>query len=146
MIIENNYSEIKKENRSLKYQLQSKDDEISNLKNTLSTKDRIINRLQTEKEKIQNELQKFKNFWHKIMKHFQNKIGFDKDEHYKNVSDDLYKNGIFTSDEFEIATNPARKIMFCIVRITEFSKKQQNRFIIYLVNCVLNKKRFELNL
>lgn len=107
---EHNYDKLEKENSSLKHQLESKNDEISNLKDTLSAKNRIINKLQTEKEKIQNELQKFKNFWHKVMKHFQNKIGFDKDEHYKNVSDDLYKNGIFTNNEFEIATNPARKV------------------------------------
>ena len=37
--------EIEKENRSLKYQLELKDNEISNLKNELSTKDKIINKL-----------------------------------------------------------------------------------------------------
>lgn len=77
---EHSYNEIEKENSSLKYQLKCKDDEIGNLKDTISSKDKIINRLQTEKEKIQSELQKFKNFWHKVMKHFQNKIGFDKDK------------------------------------------------------------------
>ena len=44
------------------------------------------------------------------MKHFQNKIGFDKDEHYKYVSDDLYKNGIFDDNDNEIAYNVRRKI------------------------------------
>ena len=44
------------------------------------------------------------------MKRFQNKIGFDKDKQYKYVSDDLYKNGIFTDDENEIANNTARKV------------------------------------
>ena len=34
----------------------------------------------------------------------------DKDDNYKIVSDDLYKNGIFTDDENEIANNIARKI------------------------------------
>ena len=107
---EHSYNEIEKENSSLKYQLKCKDDEIGNLKDTISSKDKIINRLQTEKEKIQSELQKFKNFWHKVMKHFQNKIGFDKDKQYKYVADDLHKADIFTDDEFEIATNPARKV------------------------------------
>ncbi len=37
--------EIDKENRSLKYQLELKDDEISNLKSELSSKDKIINKL-----------------------------------------------------------------------------------------------------
>ena len=39
--------EIEKENRSLKYQLELKDDEISNLKSELSLKDKIIGKLQT---------------------------------------------------------------------------------------------------
>ena len=34
----------------------------------------------------------------------------DKDNNYKIVSDDLYKNGIFTDDENEIANNIARKV------------------------------------
>ena len=102
--------EIEKENRSLNYQLEQKDDEISNLKSELSLKDRVIGKLQTEKEKLKQELQKFKSFLHSLMKHFQNKIGFDKDEHYKYVSDDLYKNGIFDDNDNEIANNVKRKV------------------------------------
>ena len=102
--------EIEKENRSLKYQLEQKDDEISNLKSELSLKDKIIGKLQTEKEKLKQELQKFKGFWRSLMKHFKNKIGFDKDEHYKYVSDDLYKNGIFDDNDNEIANNVRRKV------------------------------------
>ena len=81
-----------KEVSSLKYEIELKDNEISCLKSKLSTKEKIIDKLQTEKEKLKTELQKFKGFWHKLMKHFQNRIGFDKDEKYKYVSDDLYKN------------------------------------------------------
>ena len=44
------------------------------------------------------------------MKHFQNKIGFDKDEYYKYVSDDLYKNGIFDDNDNQIANNIYRKV------------------------------------
>ncbi len=44
------------------------------------------------------------------MKHFQNKIGSDKDENYKNVSEDLYKNGIFDDNDREIATAVFRKV------------------------------------
>lgn len=54
--------EISKENHSLKYQLEQKDNEIDYLKYELSAKDRIINKLQTEKDKIKQDLQKFKNF------------------------------------------------------------------------------------
>ena len=99
-----------KEVSSLKYEIELKDNEISSLKSKLSTKEKIIDKLQTEKEKLKTELQKFKGFWHKLMKHFQNRIGFDKDEKYKYVSDDLYKNGIFDNNDNEIANNIYRKV------------------------------------
>lgn len=102
--------EIAKENRSLKYQIELNNDEIINLKSELSTKDKIINKLQTEKEKLKTEFQKFKGFWHKLIKHFQNKIGFDKDEKYKYVSDDLYKNGIFDDNDNRIVNDVSRAI------------------------------------
>ena len=76
----------------------------------LSTKDKIINKLQAEKENIKAQLQKFKNFWYAIMNRFHNKIAFDKDEQYKYVSEDLYKAGVFTDDDSEIATNALRKV------------------------------------
>ncbi len=101
---------IAKENHSLKYQLELKEDEIDNLKSKLTTKDKVVNRLQAEKEKLKQELQKFKDFWHSIMGHFHKRICFDKNENYKIVSDDLYKNGIFTDDENEIANNIYRKV------------------------------------
>ena len=114
--------EIEKENRSLKYEIELKDNEIGSLKNELSTKDKIIGKLQTEKEKIKQELQKFKNFWHSIMSHFHKRICYDKDENYKIVSDDLYKNGIFDNNDNEIANNIARK-----VTIPDENKQTKNK-------------------
>jgi len=114
--------EIEKENRSLKYQLEQKDDEISNLKSKLSAKDKIISKLQTEKEKLKQELQKFKGFWHSIMNHFHKRICFDKDNNYKIVSDDLYKNGIFDNNDNEIANNIARR-----VTIPDENKQSKNK-------------------
>ena len=102
--------EIEKENRSLKYEIELKDNKISKLESELSSKDKHIGKLQAEKERIKNELQKFKNFWRKLIKHFQNKIVFDKDEKYKYVSDDLYKNGIFDDNDNRIVNDVARKI------------------------------------
>ena len=102
--------DVVQENNSLRYQIELKDEEISNLKSELSAKDKIINRLRDEKENIKEQLQKFKGFWYSIMKRFQQKIGFDKDENYKAVSDDLYKVGIFTDDENKIANNLMRKV------------------------------------
>ena len=107
---EDSYRKLDKENRSLKFEVESKDETISQLNNELSAKDKVIGKLRTELDKVKNEFSKLKDFWHRLMKHFQNKIGFDKNEHYKIVSDDLYKNDIFTDDEFEIATNIARKV------------------------------------
>ena len=102
--------EIEKENSSLKYQLELKDNEIHNLKSELSLKDKVIGELQIEKEKLKQELQKFKGFWHSIIGHFHKRICYDKDNNYKIVSDDLYQNGIFTVDENEIANNVRRKV------------------------------------
>lgn len=119
---ENSTFEIAKENRSLKYQIELKDDEIANLKSELSTKDKIINKLQTEKEKIKQELKKFKNFWHSIMEHFHKRICYDKNENYRIVSDDLYKNGIFDDNDNEIANNIYRK-----VTIPDENKKNRSK-------------------
>ena len=102
--------EVEKENRSLKYQIEEKDNEINKLKDKLSLKDKIINGLQAEKERLKQELQKFKGFWYNIMNHFHKRICYDKDENYKIVSDDLYKNGIFDNNDNEIANNIYRKI------------------------------------
>ena len=118
--------EIEKENRSLKYEIELKDNEIDSLKKELSTKDNIIDKLQAEKEKLKQELQKFKGFWRSLMKHFQNKIGFDKDEHYKYVSDDLYKNGIFDDNDNEIANNILRKVTVLNENKAEKNKKKNN--------------------
>ena len=117
--------EIEKENRSLKYQIEGKDKEIYNLKGELSTKDKIINKLQEEKENIKAQLHKFKEFWHNIMGHFHKRICYDKDNNYKIVSDDLYKNGIFTDDENEIANNIYRKVK-PKEEISDKSKKKNN--------------------
>ena len=114
--------EIEKENCFLKYEIELKDNEIGSLKKELSTKDKIIDKLQTEKEKLKQELQKFKGFWHSIMIHFHKRICFDKDNSYKIVSDDLYKNGIFDDNDNEIANNIARKIT-----IPEENKQTKNK-------------------
>ncbi len=114
--------EIAHENRSLKYEIELKDNEIGSLKKELSTKDKIIHKLQAEKEKLKQELQKFKGFWHSIMSHFHKRICYDKDNNYKIVSDDLYKNGIFDDNDNEIANNIYRK-----VTIPDENKQTKNK-------------------
>ncbi len=117
--------EISQENRSLKYEIELKNNEIGSLKKELSTKDKIISKLQAEKEKIKQELQKFKGFWCSLMKQFQNKIGFEKNEHYKYVSDDLYKNSILDDNDNEIANNVKRKIK-TLDEIANLKDKKKN--------------------
>ena len=118
--------EIEKENCSLKYEIELKDNEIGNLKKELSTKEKIIGKLQTEKEKLKQELQKFKSFWHSIMSHFHKRICYDKDNNYKIVSDDLYKNGIFDDNDNEIANNIYRKVTIQDENKQTKNKKENN--------------------
>lgn len=73
------------------------------LKSELSTKDKIIGKLQAEKDKLKEEL--------------------NKDENYKNVSEDLYKNGIFDDNDREIATDVYRKVK----TLDEINKSRENR-------------------
>ncbi len=102
--------EVEKENRSLKYQLELKNEDIKGLKDDLSAKEKIITKLREEKESLKAQLEKFKGFWHSIMSHFHKKITYDNDQNYKIVSDDLYKNGIFDDNDNEIANNIYRKV------------------------------------
>lgn len=118
--------EIEKENRSLKYEIELKDNEIGSLKKELSTKDKIISKLQAEKEKINQELQKFKGFWHSIMSHFHKRICYDKDNNYKTVSDELYKNGIFDNNDNEITNNIARRVTIPNENKQTKNKKKNN--------------------
>ncbi len=83
---------------------------------------------------IKQELQKFKGFWHSIMSHFHKRIWYDKDNNYKIVSDDLYKNGIFDNNDNEIANNIYRK-----VTISDENKEKKNKKnTIMFVNGTLN--------
>jgi len=114
--------EIEKENRSLKNQIELKDEEIKGLKNDLSAKEKIITKFREEKENLKAQLQKFKGFWYSLMSHFHKKITYDNDQNYKIVSDDLYKNGIFDDNDNEIANNILRK-----VTIPNENKSEKNR-------------------
>ena len=102
--------EIEEENKSLKYQIELKNEDIKELNDDLSAKEKIIAKLREEKESLKVQLQKFKGFWHNLMSHFHKKITYDNDQNYKIVSDDLYKNGIFDDNDNEIANNIYRKV------------------------------------
>ena len=50
-------------------------------------------------------------------------IGFNNDEKYKYVSDDLYRNGIFDDNDNEIANDISRKVK----TIDEINNSKNNR-------------------
>ena len=116
--------EVNRENRSLKIQLKEKDNVIQELKREISSKDKIIGKLRAEKEKIKEQLQEFKGFWYRIIKHFQIKIGFDRDIHFKEVAKELFKNGIWGKYENDIVNDVARKVR----TKDEVKKKDDRRF------------------
>ena len=118
--------EVGQKNRSLKYQLEQKDEVIEKLNDKLSAKEKIINKLQEEKESLKAQLQKFKGFWHSLMSHFHKRITYDNDQNYKIVSDDLYKNGIFDDNDNEIANNILRKVTIPNENKTEKNRKKNN--------------------
>lgn len=115
--------EVEKENRSLKYQLEQQTETINRLTDTISDKDEIIDNLRADKEELKGQLHKFKEFWRSLLKRFQEMIGFNNDEKYKYVSDDLYRNGIFDDNDNEIANDIARKIKI----VYEINNSKNNR-------------------
>ena len=118
--------EVGQENRSLQYQIEQKDEVIEKLNDKLSAKEKIINKLQEEKESLKAQLQKFKGFWHSLMSHFHKRITYDNDTNYKIVSDDLYKNGIFDDNDNEIANNILRKVTIPNENKSEKNRKKNN--------------------
>ena len=119
-------SEMEKENKFLKNQIELKNEDIKGLNDDLSAKEKIIAKLREEKESLQAQLQKFKGFWHNIMSHFHKKITYDNDQNYKIVSDDLYKNGIFDNNDNEIANNILRKVTIPNDNKSEKNRKKNN--------------------
>ena len=115
--------EVEKENRSLKYQLEQKEETINRLTDAISDKDETIDNLRADKEELKGQLHKFKEFWKSLLKRFQEMIGFNNDEKYKYVSDDLYKNGIFDDNDNEIVNDIARKVK----TIYEINNSKNNR-------------------
>lgn len=115
--------EVEKENRSLKYQLEKQTETINRLTDTISDKYEIIDNLRADKEELKGQLHRFKEFWRSLLKRFQEMIGFNNDEKYKYVSDDLYKNGIFDDNDNEIANDISRKVK----TVDEINNSKNNR-------------------
>ena len=102
--------EIRKENGSLKYQLEQKDNEIYGLKSEISRKQKSINKLQAENNILKEKVKFFKDFWKATIGYFQKKITFGRDIHFIEVAKELFKNGIFNKEENEIVNNPRKKV------------------------------------
>ena len=71
------------------------------------------------------------------MGHFHKRICYDKDNNYKIVSDDLYKNGIFDDNDYEYLVSYVnmRKyptILFVMAKIMEINNQEQNQIAMYL--------------
>ena len=115
--------EVEKENHSLKYQLEQKEETINRLTDIINDKDEIIDNLRADKEELKGQLHKFKEFWRSLLKRFQEMIGFNNDENYKYVSDDLYRNGIFDDNDNEIANDISRKVK----TVDEINNSKNNR-------------------
>ena len=115
--------EVEKENHSLKYQLEQKEETINRLTDIINDKDEIIDNLRADKEELKGQLHKFKEFWRSLLKRFQEMIGFNNDENYKYVSDDLYRNGIFNDNDNEIANDISRKVK----TVDEINNSKNNR-------------------
>ncbi len=111
-------SKIENENYSLKEQIKLKDDDIKELKDELSAKDKTIIKLNSALEKAKTELSKFKGFWKSLIKRFQMKI-FDEKYYdipedkrsYTLVAEDLEKSGIFDNNDSDIVHNPTKKVL-----------------------------------
>ena len=117
--------EVRQENSSLKYELELKDEEIVRLKSSISKQEKNIEKLQAEKQSLKEQLQKFKGFWHSIIKYFQNKISWDNDKNFIEVAKDLFTNKIFDNHEYEIV-NDSRKKVKTIGEIEAISGKKKN--------------------
>lgn len=131
---EENYQNLKMENRELYRTVQVQQEEINNLKEEISLKDGIIGELKQTISVIRNELDKFKGFWRKLLRRFQDKI-FDERvadiaEDKKNftiVAEDLEKNGIFDSNDSDIIHDTSKKVLTVEEQEKNKSNKNKNR-------------------
>lgn len=131
---EETYQNLKTENRELHRIVKVQQEEIENLKEEVSFKDGIIGELKQTITVIRNELDKFKGFWRKLLRRFQDKI-FDERvidiaEDKKNftiVAEDLEKNGFFDSNDSDIIHDTSKKVSTVEEQEKIKSNKNKNR-------------------
>lgn len=131
---EETYQNLKMENRELHRTVKVQQEEIEKLKEEVSFKDGIIGELKQTISVIRNELDKFKGFWRKLLRRFQDKI-FDErttniSEDKKNftiVAEDLEKNGIFDNNDSDIIHDISKKVLTVEEQEKIKSNKNKNR-------------------
>lgn len=131
---EETYQNLKMENRELHRTVKVQQEKIEKLKEEVSFKDGIIGELKQTISVIRNELDKFKGFWRKLLRRFQDKI-FDErttniSEDKKNftiVAEDLEKNGIFDNNDSDIIHDISKKVLTVEEQEKIKSNKNKNR-------------------
>ena len=98
-------------NFSLLEDLSKAKEEIEDLKYELDEKDTIIERLEKKVEKFKGLYEKFKNFWKGIIGKFQEKIGYDKSQRYKDIAKELYEDDVISKRDKEIIEDSERAII-----------------------------------
>jgi len=121
--IEKNYNKVIEENTTLKTRLEKAENKVAELEEDISWKDKVISKLQAEKQKFEDLYYSFKGFWHSIIKRFQGMIGFYNDENYKKVAKELYEHEVFDRNEYETVLDVSRKIK----TTEELQKTNKNR-------------------
>ena len=120
--MEEHYEDLIKENNILKRQVEFQNNEINGLKEENTIKDKVINKLKSERDKLQEQLYKFKGFWKNIIKHFQVKV-LDKDNKFTEMKDTLHKENVFNDYEIELINNPLKRIL----TEDELAKTKENK-------------------
>lgn len=120
--MEEHYEDLIKENNILKRQVEFQNNEIKGLKQEVTIKDKVINKLKSERDKLQEKLYKFKGFWKNIIKHFQVKV-LDKDNKFTEMKEILHKENVFNDYEIDLINNPLKKIL----TEDELTKTKENK-------------------
>ena len=105
------YNDMSSRNFFISEELKEAKEEIEDLKYKLDEKDTIIERLEKEVEKFKGLYEKFKNFWKGIIGKFQEKIGYDKSQRYKDIAKELYEDDVITKRDKEIMEDPDRVVI-----------------------------------
>ena len=105
------YNDMSSRNFFISEELKEAKEEIEDLKYELDEKDTIIERLEKEVEKFKGLYEKFKNFWKGIIGKFQEKIGYDKSQRYKDIAKELYEDDVITKRDKDIIEDPDRAVI-----------------------------------